>query len=117
MKQMNDPVNHPSHYTNGKIECIEAIEAALTPEEFRGYLKGNAIKYIWRERMKGNSESLAKANWYVTRLLDGVGGSVPDPVPGNAVKPTSKVPPCAGYEQDTYMYGVLGANTSFGGTD
>ena len=66
---MNDTVNHPAHYTQGTIECIEAIKAALTPEEFRGFCKGNALKYIWRERHKGNSESLLKAQWYMDKLL------------------------------------------------
>ena len=66
---MNDTVNHPAHYTQGTIECIEAIKAALTPEEFRGFCKGNALKYIWRERHKGNSESLLKAQWYMEKLL------------------------------------------------
>ena len=66
---MNDPVNHPAHYTQGKIECIDAIRAALTPEEFRGFCKGNALKYIWRERHKGSSESLLKAQWYMDKLL------------------------------------------------
>ena len=63
-----DPVNHPPHYTRGSIECIDAIEAALTPEEFRGYCKGNAIKYIWRERHKGGNESIAKSIWYQQRM-------------------------------------------------
>ena len=63
-----DAVNHPPHYNQGGVECIEAIQAALTPEEFRGYCKGNAIKYIWRERMKGQAESLEKAAWYLGRL-------------------------------------------------
>lgn len=56
-----DAVNSPSHYmgSNG-IECIAAIRAALTEEEFRGYCKGNAMKYIWRERGKGGDESLKK---------------------------------------------------------
>ena len=58
-------VNSPPHYTNGKIECIEAIQSALTEEEFRGYCKGNAMKYIWRERHKGGTESLQKAAWYL----------------------------------------------------
>ena len=61
----HDPVNHPNHYTSGSIECIEAIEAALTAEEFRGYLKGNAIKYVWRESKKGGDEDLKKAIWYL----------------------------------------------------
>jgi hypothetical protein len=65
----SDQVNHPPHYTDGGIECIEAIEAALTDEEFRGYCKGNLIKYGWRERMKGGTESLKKAQWYLDRLI------------------------------------------------
>jgi len=64
-----DTVNHPSHYTDGGIECIEAIEAALTIEEFRGYCKANCMKYIWRERHKGGTESLKKARWYLDRLI------------------------------------------------
>jgi hypothetical protein len=65
---MTDQIN-PDHYKQGEIECIDAIEAALTPEEFRGYCKGNIIKYTWRERMKGEATSLAKARWYLNRLL------------------------------------------------
>ena len=64
-----DLINQPPHYTQGEIECIDAIEAALTPEEFRGYCKGNAFKYLWRMNHKGGRESLAKARWYVDRLL------------------------------------------------
>jgi hypothetical protein len=63
-----DQIN-PEHYRQGGIECIDAIEAALTPEEFRGYCKGNVLKYVWRERLKGGGVSLAKANWYLRRLL------------------------------------------------
>lgn len=65
-----DLVNHPSHYTDGGIECIEAIEAQQTLEEFRGYLKGNIAKYLWRERHKGGTESLKKARWYLDRLIE-----------------------------------------------
>jgi hypothetical protein len=65
---MTDQIN-PNHYKQGDIECIDAIEAALTPEEFRGYCKGNIIKYTWRERMKGEAISLCKARWYLNRLL------------------------------------------------
>jgi hypothetical protein len=65
-----DVVNHPSHYTDGGgIECIEAIEAQLTAEEYRGYLKGNIAKYVWREKHKGGTESLKKAQWYLDRLI------------------------------------------------
>lgn len=68
--QANDPVNYPEHYRSGSIECIDAIQAAMTPEEFRGYLKGNVLKYTWRERLKGGRESLAKARWYIDKLLE-----------------------------------------------
>ena len=64
-----DNVNHPEHYTSGGIECIEAIEAQLTPEEYRGYIKGNVAKYVWREKHKGGNESLRKAQWYLSRLV------------------------------------------------
>lgn len=64
-----DLVNQPPHYRQGDVECIDAIESALTPEEFRGYCKGNALKYIWREKHKGQDESLKKAIWYLNRAL------------------------------------------------
>lgn len=64
-----DVVNHPPHYLDGAIECIEAIEAQQTLEEFRGYLKGNIAKYLWREKHKGGTESLKKAQWYLDRLI------------------------------------------------
>lgn len=67
--EVADVVNHPPHYTQGGIECIDAIKAALTEDEFRGYCKGNALKYVWRERHKGGVESLEKAMWYLKRLV------------------------------------------------
>ena len=68
VQQIVDVVNHPPHYTQGGIECIDAIRAALTADEWRGYVKGNALKYIWRERHKGGDESIAKAAWYLERI-------------------------------------------------
>lgn len=65
-----DNVNRPEHYRQGGIECIAAIESALTPEEYRGYLKGNIIKYIWRERLKAGLESCQKSQWYLNRLVE-----------------------------------------------
>jgi hypothetical protein len=69
-KTADDMVNHPPHYKAGDIECIDAIKAALTPEEYRGYLKGNVLKYTWRERFKGGIESMKKAIWYAERVED-----------------------------------------------
>lgn len=66
---MTDMVNNPPHYKLGNgMEVIDIIEAALTEEEFRGYLKGNDLKYIYREPYKGNSEQdVAKSIWYAER--------------------------------------------------
>jgi hypothetical protein len=61
-------IDKPPHYTQGGIECIDAIEAALTEEEFRGYCKGQAIAYLWRERHKGGDVDVGKAGWYCRRL-------------------------------------------------
>lgn len=65
-----DEVEKPRHYAAGEVECIDAIRAALTPEEYAGYLKGNVFKYVWRERNKGGRQSVDKARWYIQRLLD-----------------------------------------------
>lgn len=66
-----DNVSHPSHYTNGEIECIEAIKSSMTEEAYRGYLKGNIMKYIWRYQLKNNPvEDLKKAQWYLCRLIE-----------------------------------------------
>ena len=62
-------VYSPAHYTTGGIECIDAIKAALTAEEFRGFCKGNVLKYVWREQGKGQDQDLAKARWYLDRLV------------------------------------------------
>lgn len=68
-KKKPDVVNHPKHYTSGKIEVIKIIEDQLTPEEYRGYIKGQVIKYITRERYKNGLEDLKKARWYLDRLI------------------------------------------------
>lgn len=66
-----DPVERPSHYVNGEIECIDAIQAATTQEEFEGFLRGNVLKYLWRCNLKSNkTEDLNKARWYLNRLIE-----------------------------------------------
>lgn len=72
-ESVEDVVNHPAHYTKGGIECIDAIRAALTPEEFRGYCKGNALKYIWRNGKKAPGtevQDAEKAIWYLAKFND-----------------------------------------------
>jgi hypothetical protein len=63
-----DPIN-PDHYKNA-IETIDAIEASMTPEAFRGYLKGNVIKYVTRYEKKNGLEDLKKADWYLSKLIN-----------------------------------------------
>ena len=64
----DNAVYTPPHYTRGSIEYIEAMRSMLTAEEFKGFCKGNAVKYIWREDHKdANIQDLDKAIWYLTR--------------------------------------------------
>jgi hypothetical protein len=64
-----DVVNKPEHYTKGNIECLDAIEASMTKEQFVGFLKGNIIKYLWRFEHKNGVEDLKKAHFYQNRLI------------------------------------------------
>jgi CRISPR/Cas system-associated protein Cas5 (RAMP superfamily) len=63
-----DKIN-PTHY-KGTIECIDAIESTMTKEAYRGYLKGNVLKYMWRYEKKNGVEDLEKAEWYLKRLIE-----------------------------------------------
>lgn len=65
-----DNVNSPSHYNQFGIECIIAIQASMSLEQFKGYLKGNVEKYIWRYSYKNGLEDLKKAQWYLTKLIE-----------------------------------------------
>lgn len=62
-----DVVNHPAHYTTGKIEVIDFIEDQKLP-----YHLGNVIKYISRAGKKTEDEitDLEKAQWYLNRYID-----------------------------------------------
>jgi hypothetical protein len=66
----SDPVNSPAHYNRKGVEAIQAIEASMSPEEYRGYLKGNCMKYLWRYQYKGKPvEDLKKCRWYLDKLI------------------------------------------------
>lgn len=70
MQEKPDFVNHPPHYNaGGAVECIDAIEASLSASSYRGYLKGNIMKYLWRYELKNGLEDLKKADWYLKELL------------------------------------------------
>ena len=64
---MVDMVNHPPHYqSDSGIECIDAIRAALGSAGFIAYCRGNAMKYVWREKVNA-AEDLRKAAFYLDR--------------------------------------------------
>lgn len=66
----NDPVNNPSHYTAGKVECIDALEAAtVNLTGIEAVCTANAIKYLWRWKQKNGVEDLKKAKWYIDKLI------------------------------------------------
>ena len=65
-----DTINNPSHYNTGSIECIEAIDECMNIEQFKGYLRGNCLKYLWRFDYKGKPlEDLKKSRWYLDKLI------------------------------------------------
>ena len=69
-KTYGDDVDSPFQYNNGNIECIDAIKAASTKEEFEGYIRANVLKYVWRFRYKDNIKDLRKAKWYLDKLIE-----------------------------------------------
>lgn len=68
---MNFMVNHPPHYTSGKVECIDALESAITSlVGIEAVCTANAIKYLWRWKQKNGVEDLKKAKWYIDKLIE-----------------------------------------------
>lgn len=66
----SDNVNHPEHYTQGGIECIDALAAAtINLQGLEAVCTANAIKYLWRWKGKNGVEDLKKAKWYINRLI------------------------------------------------
>jgi len=69
--EVNDPVNHPNHYTAGGIECIDYLIAKLPKEELIGYCRGNAMKYLSRVGLKDDPvQEYKKAQWYLNKLIE-----------------------------------------------
>jgi hypothetical protein len=65
-----DNVDHPSHYTQGSIECIDAIaEATKFLRGIEATDTGNILKYMWRWNNKNGLEDLRKARWYLNHLI------------------------------------------------
>ena len=68
---MSDMVNHPAHYTAGGIECIDTLAAATVDlTGIEAVCTANAIKYLWRWKLKNGAEDLKKAQWYINHLIE-----------------------------------------------
>jgi hypothetical protein len=66
-------INKPSHYTQGKVECIEAIRSAVsTAPPIQAVYVANILKYVWRYREKNGRQDLMKARWYLDALIEEV---------------------------------------------
>lgn len=67
---MSDNVNHPQHYTQGGIECIDALKAATVGKTgIEAVCVANVIKYLWRYEEKNGLEDVKKAQWYINYLI------------------------------------------------
>lgn len=73
VKAVSDMINHPSHYKQFSREVIDTMQGMSTPEEFKGYLKLNAVKYLSRYQGKNGVEDLEKAIWYINKLKEVLG--------------------------------------------
>lgn len=71
MNQINQ-IDQPLHYTSSEnVECIEAIQAALGNQAFIDYCRGNAMKYLWRARLKDSlANNVRKAQYYLAKILE-----------------------------------------------
>lgn len=64
-----DMVNNPPHYTQGGIECIDAMEAAYGTEAVIMFCMCNAFKYQWRFNNKNGREDILKCQWYQNKMI------------------------------------------------
>lgn len=78
VEEDKDQVNHPSHYNEAGVECIEAIRASLGPIGFQAYCKGNCMKYLWRYEYKNGLEDLKKAQVYLNWMVESKEGEGTD---------------------------------------
>lgn len=67
---LTDNVNHPQHYTDGGIECIDAMLSTFGEETVKSFCVCNAFKYIWRHQHKNGNEDIKKAQWYINKYLE-----------------------------------------------
>lgn len=64
-----ETVNHPAHY-QGKHECIDEMISLFGVEAVKGFCKCNVYKYRYRASRKNGAEDIAKADWYMQKLIE-----------------------------------------------
>ncbi len=69
-EKTTDNVNHPTHYNQGGIECIDAMKAAFGDDNVKTFCHLNAFKYLWRSHYKNGTEDLKKAAWYLNKEIE-----------------------------------------------
>lgn len=67
---LNNNVNKPKHYTNGKYECIDIMRDVFGPEKVATFCQLNAFKYLWRSELKNGLEDMEKADWYLKKYIE-----------------------------------------------
>ena len=79
-KMVTDNVNHPSHYTAGGIECVDAMKACVSGlNEMEAVCTSHALKYLWRWKHKNGAEDIRKCIWWLERLLKELDNEQPVP--------------------------------------
>lgn len=68
--QVEDSINHPSHYDTGKYECIDVMLETQGVDAVKDFCICNAFKYLYRHNNKNGSEDISKAHWYLTKYLE-----------------------------------------------
>lgn len=65
-----EAVDHPSHYNQGKYECIDVMIDVFGVEDVKAFCKLNAFKYNWRSKQKNGVEDIKKAKWYLEKYIE-----------------------------------------------
>lgn len=70
-RDKKEAVNHPEHYSNGKIECIDSMISAFGVNATISFCHLNAFKYIWRAGKKDDAiQDIEKAEWYLNKMKE-----------------------------------------------
>ena len=65
-----EAVDHPSHYNQGKYECIDVMGETFGKEATQNFCLLNAFKYVWRTGEKNGVEDIKKAKWYLEKYIE-----------------------------------------------